>query len=120
QRIIQSAVAVVRRIRKLPLNRHIAAHFATTVTALEPGARQTIWGLAPGYLGRLRTSAFVRPVYVRLNSASGTWRLSLRCTKFRRDWRHCGHRLAPGPDRLRGLCRVGPGNFTPSPSQIRT
>ena len=33
----------------------------------------------------------------------GTWRLSLRCTKFRRDWRYCGHRLAPGPDRLRGL-----------------
>ena len=36
-------------------------------------------------------------------SARGTWRLSLRSTKFRRDWRYCGHRLAPGPDRLRGL-----------------
>ena len=36
-------------------------------------------------------------------SAFGTWRLSLRCTRFRRDWRHCGHRLAPGPYRLRGL-----------------
>src|SRR5271157_3274552 len=23
------------------------------------------------------------------------WRLSLRCTKFRRDWRHCGNRLSP-------------------------
>jgi hypothetical protein len=32
-----------------------------------------------------------------------TWRLSLRCTKLRRDWRYCGRRLAPGPDRLRGL-----------------
>jgi hypothetical protein len=30
----------------------------------------------------------------------------------------CGHRPAPGPDRLRGLCRVGPGNFTPSLSQV--
>jgi putative ABC transport system substrate-binding protein len=30
----------------------------------------------------------------------GTWRLSLRCRKFRRDRRYCGHRLAPGPDRL--------------------
>jgi hypothetical protein len=26
-----------------------------------------------------------------------TWRLSLRCTKFRRDRRYCGHRPAPGP-----------------------
>src|SRR5271166_376382 len=26
-----------------------------------------------------------------------TWRLSLRCTKFRRGRRYCGHRPAPGP-----------------------
>jgi putative ABC transport system substrate-binding protein len=32
-----------------------------------------------------------------LTAAFGTWRLSLRCTKFRRDWRYCGHRLAPAP-----------------------
>ena len=38
-----------------------------------------------------------------LTAAFGTWRLSLRCTKSRRDRRHCGHRLAPGPNCLRGL-----------------
>jgi hypothetical protein len=32
----------------------------------------------------------------------------------------CGHRLALGDGRGRCLCRVGPGNFTPSLSQIRT
>jgi len=45
------------------------------------------------------------------SSVPGTWRLSLRCTKFRRDWRHFGHRLAPGPDRLRGEARSGPLPF---------
>ena len=32
-------------------------------------------------------------------SAIGTWRLSLRCIKFRRDGRYSGHRPTPGPDR---------------------
>ena len=35
-----------------------------------------------------------------------------------REW--CRHRLGLGTDKGRCLCRVGPGNFTPSLSQIRT
>ena len=30
-------------------------------------------------------------------SSPGTWRLSLRCTKFRRDGRYSGHRPTPAP-----------------------
>src|SRR6202022_2474502 len=40
----------------------------------------------------------------------------LNCGSFR-EW--CRHRLGLGTNKGRCLCRVGPGNFTPSPPQIR-
>src|SRR6202035_1205652 len=53
-------------------------------------------------------------------SGYSTKRRTAASHQFGRYRRHSGHAAKSSGASIRRFCRVGPGNFTPSPSQIRT